>query len=104
MKLIMLKVGATRRLSPHKIAGVDIPELQGMRVLVAVEGEGIKRVIKAKLIKVTVSVASEVGSFYRRQSQVIKGERGRIGADVAAAIEDSLLKVRRVRSDATKTV
>ena len=59
------------------------------------EGIGIRRRITARLIKVAVTVASEVGTFYRRQSQVIKGERGSVGADVATAIEDSLIKLSR---------
>ncbi|GMH78204.1 hypothetical protein TL16_g07708 [Triparma laevis f. inornata] len=95
IKFITLKVGESRRLSPHKITGLDVPELQGLRILVFVSGEGIRRTLTATLIQKIVSVGSEVGSLFRRQSQIVFGERGKIGNDSIAAIEDSLLKLSR---------
>ncbi|GMI12097.1 hypothetical protein TrVE_jg1786 [Triparma verrucosa] len=94
-KFVTLEVGASVRLSPHKIPGLDVPELQGLRILVYVQGEGVRRTLTAVLIKKNVTVGSEVGSLFRRQTQIVFGDSQNIGQDVCNAIEDSLLKLRK---------
>ena len=46
-------------------------------------------------MKKNVTVGSEVGSLFRRQTQIVFGDSQNIGQDVCNAIEDSLLKLRK---------
>eukprot|EP00520_Triparma_pacifica_P020370 CAMPEP_0118667754 /NCGR_PEP_ID=MMETSP0785-20121206/19965_1 /TAXON_ID=91992 /ORGANISM="Bolidomonas pacifica, Strain CCMP 1866" /LENGTH=456 /DNA_ID=CAMNT_0006562249 /DNA_START=1332 /DNA_END=2698 /DNA_ORIENTATION=- len=73
-RFLTVRVGDSVRLSPHKIReiikrGSESSALQHCRVFCYVISDGPRRIIKVRLVRVTVSLGSEVGTLFRKNQQ-----------------------------------
>ena len=73
-RFLTVRVGDSVRLSPHKIReiikrGSESSALQHCRVFCYVVSDGPRRIVKVRLVRVTVSLGSEVGTMFRKNQQ-----------------------------------